>query len=88
MAILVVTSFSSVCDLATTCTATTNPDVGTSLCDKQTAAQDTAVRGDTRAEANILRAFDHQVSAQTGKALTTGKADMLTTLVYYLKPAS
>lgn len=87
VAVLVVTSFSSVCDLAQSYTATTDPGVGSGLCDKLTAAQDAANRGNTKAEGNILRAFDNQVAAQTGKALTSSQADTLTTLVYYLMPA-
>jgi hypothetical protein len=84
VAILVVTSFESVCALAHS--YSTDPGVADGLCDKLAAAQRAADRGETKAQANILRAFDNQVSAQTGKALTEEQANTLTTLVYYLEP--
>lgn len=82
VAVIVVTSYSSVCSLAES--YSTDPAVAAGLCDKLTAAQDAADRGDTKAEANILKAFGHQVAAQTGKALTQDQADMLMLLVSYL----
>lgn len=84
--VLVVTSFDSVCSLATSYTASTNPAVGAGLCDKLAAAKAASARGDVTAESNILSAFGHQLSAQTGKALTSEQASTLDTLVYYLMP--
>lgn len=79
---IVVTSFSSVCSLAES--FSTDPDVAAGLCDKLAAAAGAAERGNTTAEANILKAFGNQVAAQTGKALTEKQADMLMLLVSYL----
>lgn len=62
----------------------TRPGVGKALCAKLSAAQAAADRGQARTSANILRAFDHQVSAQTGKSLTTDQADLLTLLASLL----
>ena len=58
----------------------TNSDVASGLCDKITAASQAAARGQAKPRANILSAFDHQVSAQTGKALTSQQAEVLTRL--------
>jgi hypothetical protein len=62
----------------------TRTGVGKALCAKLSAAQAAADRGQARTSANILRAFDHQVSAQTGKSLTTDQADLLTLLASLL----
>ena len=59
----------------------TNTGVATGLCDKLTAASQAAARGQDTVKSNILRAFDQQVSAQTGKALTPEQASILTNLV-------
>jgi YVTN family beta-propeller protein len=59
----------------------TNTGVATGLCDKLTAASQAAARGQDKAKSNILGAFDQQVSAQTGKALTPEQASILTNLV-------
>ncbi|GAA3704059.1 hypothetical protein GCM10022399_20830 [Terrabacter ginsenosidimutans] len=59
----------------------TNAGVATGLCDKLMAAAQAAARGQDTAKSNILRAFDQQVSAQTGKALTSEQASILTNLV-------
>ncbi len=85
IAIVVVTSFESVCSLAQS--YSTDPAVAVGLCDKLAAAGAAGSSGATKAQANILRAFDNQVAAQTGKALTSAQADMLTTLAYYLLPS-
>lgn len=58
----------------------TSSDVASGLCDKITAASQAAARGQAKTKANILSAFDHQVSAQTGKALTSEQAAVLTDL--------
>lgn len=86
VATLVVTSFSSVCSLAQS--YSTDPAVASGLCDKLSAAAASSSRGNTTATTNQLRAFDNQVAAQTGKALTSAQAETLTTLVYYLMPTS
>lgn len=70
--------YSSLCGLATQFSSST--DVATGLCDKLTAASQAAARGQDKAKANILAAFDHLVSAQTGKALTAAQAATLTNL--------
>ena len=59
----------------------TNTGVATGLCDELTAASQAAARGQNQTKSNILRAFDQQVSAQTGKALTPEQASILTNLV-------
>ena len=71
-------SSSNLCSLATQ--FSTSTDVGTGLCDKLTAAAQAAARGQNKVKTNILRAFDQQVSAQTGKALTSEQASVLTNL--------
>jgi hypothetical protein len=71
-------SSASLCSLATQ--FSTSTDVASGLCDKLTAASQAVVRGQDKQKTNILAAFDHQVSAQTGKALTPYQADVLTKL--------
>ena len=71
-------SSSSLCSLATQ--FSTSTDVASGLCDKLTAASQAVVRGQDKPKTNILAAFDHQVSAQTGKALTSYQADVLSKL--------
>jgi hypothetical protein len=71
-------SSSSLCSLATQ--FSTSTDVASGLCDKLTAASQAVVRGQDKPKTNILAAFDHQVSAQTGKALTSYQADILSQL--------
>ena len=71
-------SYSSLCNLATQ--FSTSTDVATGLCDKLTAASQAAAAGQTKTKSNILAAFDHQVAAQKGKALTSEQADILTGL--------
>src|SRR5262249_30308074 len=60
----------------------TDPDVTAGLNDKLTAAESapSATARDTQ-----LAAFEHQVDAQTGKAITTDQAQSLTTLGDALK---
>ncbi len=58
----------------------TSTDVAAGLCDKLTAASQAAARGQNKTKTNILRAFDQQVSAQTGKAVTSEQASVLTNL--------
>lgn len=86
IAVLVVTSFSSVCSLAES--YSTDPAVAAGLCDKLAAAENAADRGNAKAASNILNAFGHEVAAQTGKALTSDQADTLMTLVSYLYPTT
>ncbi|HET8602476.1 MAG TPA: hypothetical protein VFM09_00965 [Marmoricola sp.] len=62
----------------------TRAGVGKALCAKLSAAQRAADRGQTRTSTNILRAFEHQVAAQTGKSLTTDQADLLSLLASLL----
>lgn len=71
-------NYSSLCNLATQ--FSTSTDVATGLCDKLTAASQAAARGQNAPKANILKAFNQQVSAQTGKALTSQQAAVLTNL--------
>lgn len=58
----------------------TNADIAGSLCAKLAAAAAAGARGQAKAKANILGAFDNEVSAQSGKALTAGQATLLTQL--------
>ena len=53
--------------------------VSNSLCVKLDAASAAAARGQTKAGANDIRAFDNEVAAQAGKALTSDQAKLLTT---------
>lgn len=55
----------------------TDPAVAAGLCDKLAGAQAASDRGQANVAANIMRAFDNQVNAQSGKALTTDEADTL-----------
>jgi hypothetical protein len=71
-------SYPSLCRLASQ--FSTSTDVASGLCDKLSAASQAAVRGQNKPKTNILAAFDQQVSAQTGKALSSDQADVLTTL--------
>lgn len=85
IAVVVVTSYDSVCTLAQS--YSTDPAVAAGLCDKLDAAKQAADRGSTKAAGNILHAFDNQVAAQTGKALTSDQAATLTTLASFLLPS-
>ncbi len=70
--ITVAPSFANVCAAAQS--YSTDPGVATGLCDKLAAMQAAAARGQYSVEANILKAFDNLVHAQTGKALTSEQA--------------
>lgn len=54
-----------------------DPAVAAGLCDKLAAAQAASDRGQPNVAANIMRAFDNLVNAQTGKALTADQAATL-----------
>ena len=56
-----------------------NNGIANSLCAKLDAAAAAAARGQSKVETNNLRAFDHEVAAQAGKALTSDQANLLTT---------
>lgn len=71
-------TYPSLCSLATQ--FSTSTDVATGLCDKLTAAAQAQAAGHDKPKANVLSAFDHQVAAQTGKALTSDQAEVLTNL--------
>src|SRR5262249_60183755 len=58
--------------------------VAQSLSAKLDAAQAAEARGNLHAKAGALRAFEREVRAQTGKALTPEQADVLLTLVQTL----
>jgi hypothetical protein len=59
-------------------TFSTNSGIANSLCVKLDAAGAAAARGQLKTKANILSAFDNEVAAQSGKALTTAQAMLLT----------
>lgn len=82
IAVIIVSTPSSLCDLVWQ--DSTSADVATGLCNKLTAAQDAHDRGQTKAAAHILSAFDHQLSAQTGKALTADQVNTILALQDYL----
>jgi prepilin-type N-terminal cleavage/methylation domain-containing protein len=58
-----------------------NHRVAHGLSAKLDAAEDAEERGNLVAKARALEAFEHEVHAQTGKALTAGQAEVLLTLV-------
>jgi hypothetical protein len=62
-------------------TFSTNSGIANSLCVKLDAAGAAAARGQLKTKANILSAFDNEVAAQSGKALTTAQAMLLTEFV-------
>ncbi len=74
----VTVGYDSLCAL--TGTFSTSPDVTQGLCDKLAAAKSAAARGQSKAKDNVIRAFDNQVDAQTGKALTSSQAALLKSL--------
>lgn len=71
-------SHDSLCTLTTQFSTSTG--VASGLCAKLTAASQAAARGQDQTEQNIMAAFDHQLTAQTGKTLTSHQADVLTKL--------
>lgn len=74
----VVATYDSLCGLVRQ--FSTSSGVADGLCAKLAAASAAANRGQTKAAHNILDAFAHQVSAQSGKALTATQAGILTDL--------
>ncbi len=58
----------------------TKAGIANSLCAKLDAAAAAAARGQAATKANILGAFDNEVAAQSGKALTAAQAKLLTQL--------
>jgi hypothetical protein len=74
---------SSVCELVTQ--YSTKPGVANSLCAKLQAAEAAGARGQTKTMDNILDAFEHEVSAQSGKAFTAAQAATLIGLAEQLK---
>lgn len=69
-------TFANVCAAAQS--YSTDPAVASGLCDKLAAMQAAESRGQTSVVANVLKAFDNQVKAQTGKALSETEAANLT----------
>jgi len=59
----------------------TKHGVAHALIAKLDAAEEAEKRGNPCARAGELRAFEHEVRAQTGKALTPNQAEVLSTLV-------
>ncbi len=74
----VTVDFDSLCAL--TGQFSTDSGVTQGLCAKLAAAKAAAGRGQSKTEGNIIGAFDHQVDAQTGKALTGDQATLLKSL--------
>ncbi len=62
----------------------TNRDVASGLCDKLAAAQDASDAGHTRVVNNVMKAFNHQLMAQRGKALTADQVNTIQVLAHYL----
>ena len=75
------TSFTVTVDANSLCALvrafSTNSGIANSLCVKLTAASAAAARGQSKTKANIISAFDNEVAAQSGKALTTAQATLL-----------
>lgn len=59
--------------------------LGNSLLAQLNAAKDASARGNTAAANNLLRAYQNELSAQTGKALTAANASVLNKLAESLK---
>jgi hypothetical protein len=83
VSLLAQATFASVCSLVEQ--YSTKPGVAHSLCAKLDAAAAADARGNTNAADNILDAFEHEVSAQSGKAFTAAQAATLTALAEQLK---
>jgi hypothetical protein len=77
-AFVVTVDYDSLCAL--TSSFSTSTDVTQGLCDKLAAAKAAAARGQAKTKSNILGAFDKQVDAQSGKALTAQQAALLKSL--------
>jgi hypothetical protein len=58
----------------------TKPGVAQSLCAKLSAASAAGARGQSKTKSNVVGAFNNEVDAQTGKALTTANASLLKSL--------
>jgi prepilin-type N-terminal cleavage/methylation domain-containing protein len=71
-------SYDGLCTLSTM--FATKPGISDSLCSKLNAAGQANADGDINGKAGILGAFDHEVAAQAGKALTRRNAAILRTL--------
>jgi hypothetical protein len=61
-----------------------NAGIANSLCVKLDAASAAASRGQTKTAANDIAAFDNEVAAQSGKAITAAQAGTLTGLAAHL----
>jgi hypothetical protein len=83
VSLLVQATFASVCDLVQQYSS--KPGIANSLCAKLRAAAAASDRGQTKTMDNILNAFEHEVSAQSGKALTATEAETLIDLAEQLK---
>jgi hypothetical protein len=83
VSLLAQATFTSVCSLVEQ--YSTKPGVAQSLCVKLDAAAAADARGSTKAADNILSAFEHEVSAQSGKAFTAAQAATLIALAEQLK---
>ncbi len=83
VSLLAEASFASVCSLVEQ--YSTEPGIAHSLCAKLQAAAAADARGSTKAADNILDAFEHEVSAQSGKAFTAAQAATLIALAEQLK---
>ncbi len=77
------TSFTVTVDYSSLCALVgefaSNHGVANSLCAKLDAAAAAGAREQSKVVANDLRAFDNEVAAQAGKALTSDQAKLLTT---------
>ncbi|HEY8644990.1 MAG TPA: HYR domain-containing protein [Gaiellaceae bacterium] len=75
------TSFTVTVDANSLCALvqqfSTNAGIANSLCVKLQAAAAAAARGQSKTKANDLDAFDNEVTAQSGKALTADQAALL-----------
>jgi hypothetical protein len=83
VSLLAQATFASVCSL--TQQYSTKPGVAHSLCAMLDAAAAAGARGNSNAADNILDAYEHEVSAQSGKAFTAAQAATLTALAEQLK---
>jgi len=83
VSLLVEATFASVCDLVVQ--YSTKPGVANALCAHLRAAEAAGERGQTETMNNILDAYEHHVSAQSGKALTAAQAATLIALAEQLK---
>lgn len=82
------TSFTVTADEASLCGLvqefSTNSGIASGLCAKLDAAAAASARGQLKTVLNDLNAFDNQVAAQSGKALTAGQATLLTEITMTL----